>query len=292
MDIEIRHKFNDVDRYTKPVVDKPIPKDVFMKHIREGVPRLYSRTDDLLKISRSYANVLEQYLGKYNITGITPDEDFIEQMRLTLLKDGLLNQRGKAYRIMTRKKISRFTRQVINEYFLPKGLVARKLLLESGRQKYERFLRLTKNSQKAIQWFEANGKVVRALPVYVESHDKKNRFGNGDAAIKRIIRVSDRKLLPVPNSIKIQQAMLFLRIIDKKGFEFVRDKDVKKLEDYCDQRNLKKKQDYLADVATFFANIHDQGFIKNNSFSHVSLKKDAYSSVKNEFFSIEAIEKI
>lgn len=292
MDIEIRHKYCGVDQYLAPVVVKSFPRDVFMKHVREGVQVVFSRSNDILKINRVYANVLEQYLEKYEVSDIVPDESFIEKIRLTLKEDGLINTRGKPYREMTRKKISRFARQVINEYFFPKGLVKRKLLIEVGRQKYERFLKLTKNSQEAIKWFEGNGKVVRALPVYVETGDKDDLSRNGESRIKRILKVADRKLLSVPNATKIQQALLLLKIINKRGFEFVEEDDVGKLEEYCDQRNLKKKQDYLADVATFFANIHDQGFIKSNPFAHVSLKKDAYSSVKNEFFSIEAIDKI
>ncbi|MCA9407802.1 MAG: hypothetical protein KC733_03870, partial [Candidatus Omnitrophica bacterium] len=292
MDIEIRHKYCGVDQYLAPVVVKSFPRDVFMKHVREGVQVVFSRSNDILKINRVYANVLEQYLEKYEVSDIVPDESFIEKIRLTLKEDGLFNTRGKPYREMTRKKISRFARQVINEYFFPKGLVKRKLLIEVGRQKYERFLKLTKNSQEAIKWFEGNGKVVRALPVYVETGDKDDLSRNGESRIKRILKVADRKLLSVPNATKIQQALLLLKIINKRGFEFVEEDDVGKLEEYCDQRNLKKKSDYLADVATFFANIHDQGFIESNPFAHVSLKKDAYSSVKNEFFSIEAIDKI
>lgn len=292
MDTKIKHKYCDAVRYRAPVIDKPMSREVFLKHIRRGVEKIFSRTENLLKINGTYAKALETYLYKYDIQEIVTDESFVEKIRLDLLNDGLINQRGSSYRLMTLKKISRFTRQVINEYFYPNKLVKRRLILESTRQKYERFLCLSKEAQDAICWFEENGKVVKTLPVYVEDPSQGGIPGNGNPSIRRIITITDRNLLPVPNATKIQQVLLFLRIIGKDNFKDVVEADVQRLAQYCDKRGLKKKQDYLADVATFFANIHHEGFIKSNPFSQVSLKKNAYSSVKNEFFSVEAIQKL
>jgi len=51
------------------------------------------------------------------------------------------------------------------------------------------------------------------------------------------------------------------------------------------------KNSYLADVATFFINIHGNGFIKNNPFANISLKKNG-ESVRKDFISMEGIDKL
>ena len=75
----------------------------------------------------------------------------------------------KEYQWETRKKAPRFTRELINEFLYPKGLVQRRILKEIVSQRYEKFLELTPNSREAVKWFEENGKRVEAIPVYVEN---------------------------------------------------------------------------------------------------------------------------
>lgn len=286
MDINIKHKFQDAEIYKKSVVENPIPSHIFIQHLREGIKMIYaSKRNTFRNAQRMYINMMEHYLEKYNIKDVIPDEKFFEELWNRVMQDGMLN--GRIYSVHSRKKVARATRRLVNDYFYAKGLVQRKVLLGIARQRYERFHTLTKNTQRAIVWFEQHGKVVKTIPVYVESKGKSKK-----GEVKRIHRVTERLLLPGANANKIQQAMLFLRIIDKNGFEFVCKGDDKKLEEYCDQRKLKKKQDFLADVATVLINLLEAGFIKNNPFAHVSLKKDTYSSVKNEFLSAEAVEKI
>jgi len=290
MEIEIKNKYSDADVYAQAVC-QPIPRDIFIKHMRDGVEKIFSsKTKTHLKVNLSYVHILEGYLDKYKINPVVPDEQFFNEMWKEMNHNGKLN--GKVYSLNTTRKVARATRKIINEYFHPKRITQRKVLLEVERQRYERFFSLTKLSQRAIKWFEENGKIVKAMPVYVNnnSNNKGNDFSNGDMLIKTIHRITDRKLLPVTNSSKIQLAMLFLRVVGKHGFEHATDKDVKKLEEYCDERKLKKKQDYLADVATFFINIHGSGFIKNNPFANISLRKSG-ESVRKDFIPMEDIDK-
>ena len=44
-------------------------------------------------------------------------------------------------------------------------------------------------------------------------------------------------------------------------------------------------------MATFFINIHSQGFIKANPLSHVSLKRDG-GAIKKDFITVEGMEKL
>jgi len=290
MKIKIKNKYSNADIYAQ-AVSKPISRDVFIKHIQDGVEEIFSsKTKIHLTVNLSYVHILEGYLKKYKINSVVPDEQFFDEMWDRMNQDEKLN--GKIYSFHTRKKVARATRKVINEYFYPKGITKRKVLLEVEKQRYERFFNLTKLSQKAIKWFEENGKVIKAMPVYVNTNGNANGsdLNNRDMLIKTIHRITDRKLLPVTNSSKIQLAMLFLRVVGKNGFEYVTERDVKKLEEYCDKKNLKKKQDYLADVATFFINIHGGGFIKNNPFANISLKKNG-ESVRKDFISKEGIDK-
>lgn len=280
MYITIKHQYRDASAYASAVVLQPITKTVFMKHIREAVEKLFNRTNVILNNHRMYANVLEHYLNKYEISEIVPNEEFFGKMLERFKHDGVLN--GKEYRWMTRKKVPPFTRHVINEYFFPKGMTQRKIAKEIIKQRYDKFLQLTENSQKAISWFEAHGKRVEALPVYVEDKDK-------IGGVKTIHRVTKRELLPVTKSGKIDHALRFLHDVKKNGFELATDSDVKKFEDCCIKRGVKQTQDYLAHVASFFINIHDQGFIKHNPFAHTSLQMSG-SAVKEEFISSENME--
>jgi len=62
----------------------------------------------------------------------------------------------------------------------------------------------------------------------------------------------------------------------------VNEDDVEKFKAEIDRRELKKKNDYLADVATFYINIKSAGFISTNPFKDVSLKKDT-SSIRTDY---------
>lgn len=290
MEIEIKNKYSNADVYAQPVCE-PIPRDTFLEHMQDGVKKIFSsKTKTHLAVNLSYVHILDTYLDKYKINLVLPNEQFFDEMWDRMIQDGRLN--GRVYSLHTRKKVARATRKIVNEYFYTKGITKRKILLEVERQRYERFLSLTELSQRAIKWFEENGKVVKAIPVYVNNNGNGNGsdFNSEDMLIKTIHRITDRRLLPVTNYGKIQLAMLFLRVVGKNGFEYAIDKDVKKFEEYCDERKLKKKQDYLADVATFFINIHANGFIKNNPFANISLRKNG-ESVRKDFISMEGIDK-
>lgn len=288
MYVTIKHKYGEAEAYAKPVVSQLFPKNIFMGHIREAVEKLYTRSRTILNNHRMWANILEHYLNKYGINEVCPDEDFIKQMWDRLKENGELN--GREYKWMTRKKVPRFTRKVINEYFYPNGLVQRDVIREIVIQRYEKFLNLTKNSQDAIKWFEENGKRVEAIPVFIE-----NGQGGGidpyNQVIRMLHRVTKRELLPVTKSGKIEHAIRFLNDVNKKGFEEATDEDVKKFEELCTQRGVRQIDDYMAHVATFFINIHSKGFIKYNPFAHVSLKMNG-GAVKKDFLTIEGMEKL
>lgn len=287
MFVTIKHRYVDAEAYAKPVVSQSIPKDIFMRHVREAVEQLYTRSRTLLNNHRMWANILEHYLKKYGINEVCPDETFFKEMWDRLKDDG--NFEGRTYQWMTRKKVPRFTRKVINEYFCPKGIVQRDVLKEIVCQRYEKFFNLTKNSQEAIKWFEENGKRVEAIPVFMEN----GQDGGVDPynqVIRMLHRVTKRELLPVTKSGKIDHAIRFLNDVNKNGFEQATDEDVKKFEELCIQRGVRQKEDYLAHVATFFINIHSKGFIKHNPFAHVSLKMNG-GAVKKDFITTEGMER-
>jgi site-specific recombinase XerD len=270
--------------FALPVVKEPINKGVFLKSVRAGVEELFSRTQTILNNHRMYANILGYYLDKYGINEIVPDEGFFNTMWDRLMSDAYLN--GRNYSVHSRKKIARVTRRIVNEYFLPRGIVQRKVLTKIVRKRYERLLALTKKSQDAVIWFEQNGKQVRAMPVLIQNPDG----STSHEMIKTVHRIKNKNLLPVSKSGKIEHALRFLEIVKKNGFEFVINDDVKKLEQYCEERGIAQKEDYLAHVATFFINIHSQGFIKDNPFSAVSLKMNG-GAIRKDFISTEGMEK-
>lgn len=280
----IKNKYGEAESYAKPIVPRPIPKDVFMENVREAVEKMYARSDVTRNNFRMRANILGHYLNKYGMNEVTPDEQFIKKMWDRLKENGQFEAR--AYQWETRKKVPRFTRDVINDFFFSKGLVERQVLKEIVNQRYEKFLELTPNSREAIKWFEENGKRVEAIPVYFEN--------NGDISnqhIRMMHTVTKRELKPVTKSGKVEHALRFLKAVNKNGFEFITIEDVKKYEEICTQRGVKQKEDYLAHVATFFINIRSNGFIKTNPLSHISLKMNG-GAIKKDFITVEGMEKL
>lgn len=271
MKVETKNRYSDARIYQVPPCE-PIPKDTFIKYLKDGVNFIYGhRTRDIINLKNSQVNILRGYLDFYKIEQIIPDEEFFDLLWKRTKESLKLN--GKIYSEHTRKKIGRSIRMIVNEYLYDKlGILKRKILREVEMQRYERFFKLTSLSQEAIIWFENNGKIVRAIPVIVNGNGSDNL---DESDIKFVKRITNRLLLTNTNYTKVQMAMLFLRVIGKDGFEKVDKQDVEKFDEYYDNKGIKKKEDYLADVATFFANIKHAGFIKNNPCSHISLKKNS-----------------
>ena len=283
----VKYLYSDADEFSKPLMAEPMPKAAFMAHIREAVEKLYIRTRTMRHNHRMYANILEHYLNKYGINDVMPSESFIQEIWDRLKESGEFPER--AYEWATRKKVPRFTRKVINEYFHPNGLVQRKLLKEIVIGRYERYFKITKNSQEAIKWFEQNGKRVEAKSVYVQKSDED--IDPENEVIKTIHRITNRELLPLTKNGKIEHALRFLEYVNLNGFEEATKEDVQKFEEACTKRGVRQVQDYLAHVATFFINIRTKGFIKSNPFANVSLKMDG-GAVKKDFISVEGMQKL
>lgn len=284
---QIKYLYSEADQFGKPIISQAMPKSVFLAHIREGVETLYIRTRTMLANHRMYSNILEHYLNKYEINDVIPNETFIQEMWDRLKESGEFEARNHEWG--TRKKVPRFTRKLINEWFSPKGLVQRKLLKEIAIGRYERYFQLSKNSQDAISWFEQNGKRVEAMAVYIQRGEAD--IDPNNEVMKTIHRISNRELLPLTKNGKIEHAIRFLEYVNLRGFEEATNEHVQKFEEVCRQRGIKQTQDYLAHVATFFINIHSKGFIKRNPFANVSLKMDG-GAVKKDFIPVEGIAKI
>ncbi len=289
MKTEIKNKYSDADIYAQPVCD-PIPKKDFISYLRAGARTIFSEKEVQLDVNLSYIRIMEAYLKKYGIESVVPGEDFFSELWVRMMEDG--GYCDKTYSIHTRKKVARDMRKIVNEYFLSKKLTKRRVLLDVEMGRYKRFFNLTKISRDAIKWFEENGKVVRAFPVYINNGNNGiNTTNTSDMVIKTIHSITNRKLLPVTISQKIYAAMRLLDIIGKKGFEDVTPDDVKKFREYCNTSKMKKKDDYTVDAATFFINIQGQGFIINKPFANVSLKKTS-NSVRQDFIGKENIDKL
>jgi len=188
-----------------------------------------------LDVNLSYIRIIEDYLDKYGLENVAPGEDFFAELWDRMMEDG--GYCGKAYSIHTRKKVARSGRKIINEYFFSRGITKRKVLLKVEMDRYKRFFSLTKQSQDAIKWFEDNGKMVKAITVYVNDGNKD--ISNGDTSnmvIKAIHSITNRQLLPTTISQKISTAMRVLDIVGKNGFEDVNSEDV----DYKDANFLRR----------------------------------------------------
>jgi len=284
--VEIKNRYVNAKLYQQPPC-KPIQREDFVNYLKDGVRFICSdKSSAITNLFNSHVNLLKGYLEKYNFDTIVPDEDFFDDLLKKTQADTEVN--GKTYSPITAKKFGRTIRKIVNTYlYEKKGILKRKILLGVEYKKYERFFELTKLSQDAVIWFEENGRVVKAMPVLVNNGTSTKE----EMLIKMVHRVTDKRLLVNTNYSKIQLSLLFLRVIGKNGFEQAKASDVNKFEEYCDERQLKKKADYLADVATFFANIHSKGFIKNNPFAGVSLKKNA-ACVRRDFIPKEGIDKL
>ncbi len=284
---DVKYLYSESAQYATPVFIQDMPRAVFMRYVREGVEKLFSRTESTLRNYRMYANILEQYLIQYEIHNIQPKESFIKEMWDRLKESGQFSERS--YEWATRKKVPRFTRQVVNEHFLPSKLAQRKLVKEIAIQRYERLFKLSENSQQAIKWFEQNGKRVEAKFVIVQNGD--TEINPNNQMIRTIHQITNRLLLPLTKSGKITHAIRFLEFVNKNGFEEATNEDVEKFKEVCVQRGVKQIDDYLAHVATFFINIHSKGFIKSNPFANVSLKMNG-GAVKKDFITVEGMGKL
>jgi integrase len=283
----INNKYGEADIYAKPVVVKAILKEDFKNYILQAAEKMEARTTVSRNNFRMRARLLGFYLDKLGIQEVNPDENFIKDMWENLKIKENREFANRVYEWETCKKVPRFTRDAINDFLYPKGLVQRPVLKEIVSQKYEKFLELTQNSREAVKWFEENGKRVEAIPVFVENK-------NGDISnqlIRMMHRVTKRELKPVTKSGKVEHAIRFLKAVNKNGFEHITVEDVKNYESICLQRGVKQKEDYLAHVATFFINIYDKGFIKTNPLAHVSLKMNG-GAVKKDFITEDGMTKL
>ncbi len=299
MKIEIKNKYANARVFQQPPC-KPIPKDTFIKYLREGVECIYPykltkankpKKNDSARIvhniNLTYVKVLKRYLDEQKVTEVIPDENFFTAMWKRLTEN--LSIGGKKYSLLTLNKVSRSIRKLVNEYMYPRGIIKRKILLGIERFRYDRLFKLTKSSQDAIIAFEDHGRVVKAYPAPLIKEGKDGE--DSEVTEKYIKRVTDKLLLPYTKDGKIRLALISLEAVGKDGFEKTTKEDVEKFKKYCDDRKLKKKNDYLADVATFYANIKSDGFIKNNPFADVPLKKDG-KCVRKDFLPQQEINKL
>ncbi len=245
---------------------------------------------ETFEIWKRHIEIFEKYLRRNEILSFVPDEEFLFKCAQELQLEPLeAEYKGSGedpyYSRVVKVRAVREIRIIMNRYFLPKGIIKRPILLEVVRKRYGRFFNLTKTTQQAIAWFEEHGKAVKAIPVYVDN-------GNGNlntGLIRYIYRITDKKLLPNTVYGKINHVLNFLKIAGKNGIELVNDSDLKKFIEHCEGKKLSKKQDYLAHTATFFINVHAQGFIPDHPFKQVSLKMNV-SSVRIDFIPQEGID--
>jgi|GEM_PF-2022548 len=245
---------------------------------------------ETFEIWKRHIENFERYLSRNEILSLIPDEAFLlkcsKELQTLPLETGFKGSaKNPYYSTVVKARAVREIRIMTNRYFLPKGIIRRPILLGVVRKRYERFFALTKKTQQAIAWFEDHGKAVKAIPVYVDS-------GNGSlntGLIRYIYRITDKKLLPNTVYGKINHVLNFLKIAGKNGIESVNESDLKKFIEHCEGKKLSQKQDYLAHTATFFINVHAQGFIPDHPFKQVSLKMNV-SSVRIDFIPQEGID--
>lgn len=261
--------------------------DLIHKANEEATAGLKKETFEIWK--RHIGN-FERYLSRNEILSLVPDEAFllncVEELQMLPLEAGYKGtSKNPYYSAVTRARTVREIRIMMNRYLVPKGILKRPILLEVVRKRYGRFFALTKKTQQAIAWFEEHGKAVKAIPVYVD-----NGTGNlNTGLIRYIYRITDKKLRPNTVYGKINHVLNFLKIAGKNGIEQIDDTDLKKFIEHCEGKKLSKKQDYLAHTATFFINVHAQGFIPDHPFKEVSLKMNV-SSVRIDFIPQEGID--
>ncbi len=269
-----------------------LSRERFIEHLSNGIPYVAMKDPVRTNVYKSHVRIAKLYLEKYSINELVPDEAFFLQLwnRLKVGGEvqGDLGQRK--YSPRTTQRAVRGIREIVNKYFFSQGIISRPILLGVEHDRYKRFFDLTPQSQKAIVWFEENGKIVKSFQVMILTNGKEG-MGEQEIPMRHIPRIMDKKLLPYTNSQKIWQALRFLDIVGKKGFELVNDQDVEKFKAEIDRRELKKKNDYLGDVATFYINIKSAGFVSTNPFKDVSLKKDA-SSVRIDYIPQQGIDRL
>ena len=286
---EIKNKYADADIYAQPVCAL-MPVKNFLALLEAGARAIYQNKKTQLGNCLTHLRLVKGYFDKYDIESVVPGEEFIDELLKQLMQDGECG--GKIYSAHVRRKVPRTVRKIANEYLLPKGLITRTVLLEVEINRFRRFWRLTPLSQQAIKWFEQHGKVVKATPVYVSDRTNgQEASSTDDLVMKYVYRVTGRDLLDGPNSAKILAAMRVLDYIGKDGFEYLGPADGEKYKEHCDSSDLKKKFDTIVDAATFCINIKSQGFIKDNPFVNLSLKKSS-NSVRLDFFGKEGIDKL
>jgi len=262
----------------------PFPRkeflDVLRKANEEATAGLKKET---FEIWNRHIENFERYLSRNEILSVVPDEAFLmncakELDKLPLEAGYKGASKNPFYSVAVKKRAVREIRIMINRCLYPKGIIKRPILLEVVRKRYGRFFALSKKTQQAIAWFEEHGKAVKAIPVYVDN-------GNGSlnaGLIRYIYRISDKKLLPNTVYGKINHVLNFLKVVGKNGIEDIDKTDLKKFAEFCESKKLSKKQDYLAHTATFFINVHAQGFIPDHPFKEVSLKMNV-SCVRIDF---------
>lgn len=292
MKFRIENRYRDASKYLIPPC-VPMPREKFIASLVVGIPHVVPKEEGAVtKVYESHVRIAKLYLEKYGINELVPDETFFQTMWKRLKIGGEANGDlgPKKYSSATTQRAVRGIREIVNRYFFSEGIISRPILLEVEWNRYQRFFALTPQSQKAVVWFEENGRIVKAFPVLIVNGNGGETHSEG-SPIRYVPRIVDKKLLPYTNYQKIQQAFRFLESIGKNGFELVTDEDVEKFKEELERRNLKKKNDYLADIATFFINIQSAGFVSANPFREISLKKDA-SSVRIDYIPQAGIDRL
>jgi len=278
-----------ISRFQK--LSEPFPSEKLVELLYRANVSI-TRNRSSFRIFRTRIEVFGEYLKKHRIESLIPDENFLLKCLDDFKKDPPLKRtkgssKTHSYSRYVKIRTIREARILLNRYFFPKEIIKRPILIDLVRRRYERFLRLTRNTQQAIAWFEDHGRMIKALPVYKEGN---SQIGTPDT-IRYIYRITDKKLKPASTIGKVNHVLNFLSVVEKNGIENVGESDLKKFINHCDAKKLAQKQDYLAHIATFFINAQAEGFVADHPFKQISLKMRG-SNVRVDFIPKEAIDKL
>ena len=159
-------------------------------------------------------------------------------------------------------------RRAGNEYLFQKGLIKRKVLDEKTYGKYMRVLCLTEQSQKAIAWFEKQGKRIRSEKVLVGSES--------NLRLSYLYDVTDRELTLKAKLAMIRRALSLLEQTGKKGFELLNTTDLNKYKSSYEKIGKEKTANKtLSEVLCFFVNLKKADFLAVNPFDEIAVDNDS-----------------
>lgn len=255
---------------------------LFMKAVDEMFPSATKRIrrNEVL----TCINLFVKFVKRYNKEKIIPNENLLEEFREALKMNDVKKKSLKPCKDLEVRRAVDYTRKILNEYFLPRGLILRKILNKQVFFKYKRFFRLSKTTQKIILEYEEDGRKVKVKKKYYEK--------NGKEYFRYEVNQTSSRLSGMNRKSRIDRMLTILDKLDQNAIEDIEKSDLERFLSlsYKEGREKTAIKD-LEESFSVFCNALATGHLKKHPYDDLLLEKSK-KQVNYNFIMPDEIKKI